>query len=280
MADSRNHFSTQTLASGQRVALRVEYDGSAFNGWQAQMQTSGTVRTVQGEIESALSTICNDPVRVYCAGRTDTGVHALAQWVHFDLEHPRSLKALLVGGNAQLPRSVRIADAITVPSEFHARHTAQARRYDYLICNAATASAVLADAALWVREALDHEVMERSLQTILGERDFSAFRAASCQSTTPMRFLESAAVWRKGSYLQIRVIANAFLHHMVRNLVGSLLEIGAGRQPETWLKWLLDQRDRTLAAATAPPHGLYLTDVRYPGEYKIPETPRAPFFIR
>ena len=256
--------------------LRVEYDGSAFSGWQAQPDT-GSVVTVQGEVESALAAVCATPVRVHCAGRTDTGVHASAQWAHLDLSVSRSLKSLVVGGNAQLPPSVRITDARLVSLDFHARHSAIARRYDYLIANTRTASALMATRALWVREPLDENAMHESLQSLLGERDFSAFRAASCQSTTPMRFMAHASCTRQGDYLQITLVANAFLHHMVRNIVGSACRVGAGDATVNWLGDLLAERDRTKAAATASPHGLYLTGVRYPEGFGIPDTTSLPF---
>lgn len=278
MADRPSgHFSTRPLASGQRIALRIEYDGSSYSGWQAQPHLPH-VATVQATLEAALAVIAAQPLRVHCAGRTDTGVHATAQWVHFDQPVERSIKSWIVGGNAQLPPEVRIADGVAVPDDFHARHSASARRYDYVIANTPTAPALWARRALWVRDRLDGERMHRALQALLGEQDFSAFRAASCQSRTPMRFMESTLVQRHGDYLQLRLVANAFLHHMVRNIVGSTLEVGLGRQPESWLGELLAGRDRTRAAATAGPQGLYLTGVRYPDNFAIEEGADLPFF--
>lgn len=232
---------------------------------------------MQQEVERALTQLCAAAVRVHCAGRTDTGVHATAQWVHFDLPASRSLKACVVGANAQLPASVRVADARVVAADFHARHSARRRSYDYLIANTSVAPALLAQRCLWFRDALDTDAMEQSLTALLGEQDFSAFRAAACQSRTPMRYLEAANVWRSGDFVQVRLTANAFLHHMVRNIVGSLLEVGRGERGPDWLAHLLASRDRTLAAATAPPHGLYLTAVDYPAEHAIPGIPRPPF---
>lgn len=274
---SAGPFSTRPLPAGQRIALRIEYDGSGYCGWQAQPHLPHA-STVQATLEAALAAIATVPVRVHCAGRTDTGVHATAQWVHFDQPVQRSLKSWIVGGNAQLPPEVRIADGVAVSMDFHARHSAVARRYDYVIANTPTAPALWAHRALWVRGALDAGAMHRALQALLGEQDFSAFRAASCQSRTPMRFLESALVRRHGDYLQLRLVANAFLHHMVRNIVGSALEVGAKRQPEAWLGDLLSGRDRTLAAATAGPQGLYLTGVRYPAVFDIQHGENLPFF--
>ncbi|MFT4768963.1 MAG: tRNA pseudouridine38-40 synthase [Glaciecola sp.] len=270
-------FSIETLPPGQRVAIRVEYDGSVYSGWQAQAQLPH-VRTVQTEVETALSKIADSPVRVFCAGRTDTGVHATAQWLHFDAPCVRSLKAWILGANAQLPLDIRLADGQAMSADFHARHSAIARQYDYLIANTRTPSALLANRIVWVRKPIDETRMRGSLQALLGEQDFSAFRASSCQSTTPMRFMESAQVFRRGDLIQIRVVANAFLHHMVRNIVGSCLQVGVGEQPEDWLGALLAGLDRTQAAATAPPQGLYLSDVRYPESLKVPSAPDLPFF--
>lgn len=270
-------FPAQVVDAGLRIALRIEYDGTPYSGWQAQPQLPG-VTTVQQTLEAALAEIAAAPVRVHCAGRTDTGVHATAQWVHFDAPAARSLKAWIVGGNARLPASVRIADGAVPGADFHARYSAVARQYDYLIANTPTAPALLAGRALWVRDPLDAVAMHRALQLILGEHDFSAFRAASCQSTTPMRFLESAAVTRRGDWVCVRLRANAFLHHMVRNLVGSLLAIGSGVAAEDWLAELLAGRDRTRAGATAPPHGLYLTGVFYPATLGLAPAPPLPLF--
>ena len=270
-------FAAETIDAGQRIALRIEYDGTPYSGWQAQPQLPG-VTTVQQTLEAALGAVAAADVRVHCAGRTDTGVHATAQWVHFDAPAARSLKSWIVGGNAQLPASVRIADGAVPGGDFHARYSAVARQYDYLIANTPTAPALLADRALWVRDPLDAAAMHRALQLILGERDFSAFRAASCQSTTPMRFLEAASVARRGDWLRVRLRANAFLHHMGRNLVGSLLAVGSGAAGEDWLAELLAGRDRTRAGATAPPHGLYLTQVAYPPAFGLAPAPPLPLF--
>ncbi len=269
-------FSDLDLEPGQRLALRIEYQGSEFSGWQAQPHLTNVV-TVQETLQQALSAIAAQPVVVHCAGRTDTGVHACAQWVHFDAPVSRSLKSWVLGANAQLPATVRIGDGLAVPATFHARHSALSRRYHYLIANTRTAPALLARQVLWVREPLDEQRMGEALQALLGERDFSAFRAASCQSTTPMRFMESIGVRRQGEYLAIDLRANAFLHHMVRNIIGSALRVGLGERPVDWLAELLAGRDRTLAGATAPPTGLYLSDVQYPDEFSIPSTPGLPF---
>lgn len=204
-------------------------------------------------------------------------MHATSQWVHFDAPVARSLKSWVLGTNAQLPKSVRVADAVAVTDDFHARHSAFARSYVYLIANSRSEPALLANRCLWVREPLNVRDMHDSLQEILGERDFSAFRAASCQSRTAMRNVRHATVLRKGDYLQLRISANAFLHHMVRNIVGSTLEIGRGRQDIGWLAQLLASGDRTQAAATAAPQGLYLTDVNYPEKFGLKKAPEQPY---
>jgi tRNA pseudouridine38-40 synthase len=233
---------------------------------------------VQQQVERALAEIAGGPVRVHCAGRTDTGVHAVAQWVHFDAPVARSIKAWIVGGNAQLPPDVRLADGLAVADDFHARHSARSRRYDYLIANTQVAPALLSHRALWFRDPLDVPRMHGALQALLGEHDFSAFRAAACQSTTPMRHVSQVAVWRPApGFVQLRITANAFLHHMVRNIVGSALETGRGRRSAAWLRELLDGGDRTRAAATAPPQGLYLSEVSYPRHHAIPAAPPPPF---
>lgn len=278
MTEGLTPFPTAGLAPGQRIALCIEYDGTAFSGWQAQPHLQA-VDTIQESVEAALGAVAAKPVRVHCAGRTDTGVHATAQWIHFDAPSERSLKSWIVGGNTQLPDSVRITNGCAVADTFHARHSARARQYDYLIANTPTASALLAHRALWVRAPLDEARMQRALQGILGEQDFSAFRAAACQSRTPMRHLASASVERRGPYLQVRLIANAFLHHMVRNIVGSLIPIGLREVPVDWLATLLRGRDRTQAAATAPPHGLYLTAVEYPPEFGLPPATALPMLF-
>lgn len=270
-------FSSSTLTAGQRIALRVEYDGTSFSGWQAQPHLPN-VSTVQQCLQAALAGVAAAPVVVHCAGRTDTGVHATAQWVHFDTPAARSLKAWIVGTNAHLPAQVRVVGGRPVPDEFHARHSARARRYDYLIANTAVAPALMDRRALWVREPLDAARMHAALQALTGERDFSAFRAAACQSRTPMRCLTEASALREGEWIRIRVEANAFLHHMVRNIVGSALAVGRGEQGRGWLAELLAGRDRTVAAATAPAHGLYLTGVRYADDYGLDAAITPAFF--
>lgn len=277
MADSFPRLSADPLPAGSRIACRVEYNGARYNGWQSQPHLN--VITVQQELEAALSAVANAPLRVHCAGRTDTGVHGHCQIVHFDAPVARSPKAWVLGTNASMAADVRLHWATAVGEDFHARFSATARRYRYLIANTPVRPAMLGGQVSWYRYPLDAELMQRAAQSLLGEQDFSAFRAAACQSSSPMRNVESVSVVRRGDILVVDIQANAFLHHMVRNIVGSLLAVGSGRKPEAWIGELLAAGDRTRAADTAPPDGLYLVDVRYPARFGLPETPYGPLLL-
>jgi tRNA pseudouridine38-40 synthase len=259
------------------MACRIEYDGSGYNGWQLQPHEG--VVTVQEKLEFALSKIAAEPVRVHCAGRTDTGVHAFSQVIHFDAPVPRSCKAWVVGGNANLPRDIRIHWAVPVTEDFHARFSAESRCYRYVIANTAIRSALSLKQVTWHRRELDQLAMHTAAQTLLGERDFSAFRAASCQSTSPMRNVQFIEVQRRGDLLIIEIVANAFLHHMVRNIAGALLAVGDGRKSLEWIVQLTAGRDRSLGVETASASGLYLADVQYPCHYTLPQTPYGPLLI-
>ena len=271
------HFPADPLPAGSRIACRVEYDGSHYNGWQAQPHLD--VPTVQEAVEGALSIVAGRPVRVHCAGRTDTGVHGHGQLIHFDAPVERSPKSWVLGANANLPYSVRLHWAVPVPGEFHARFSALARRYRYLIANTPVRPATLYRQVTWQRLPLDEQAMHGAARCLLGERDFSAFRAAACQSTTPMRNVHEISVWRRGDLVILDIRANAFLHHMVRNIAGSLIAVGIGRRERDWLSELMAGRDRTLAADTAPPDGLYLVEVVYPPKYGLPPTPYGPLLL-
>ncbi len=277
MADPDVPFAAVPLPAGGRIACRIEYDGSHYNGWQSQPHLA--VNTVQTTLEQALSVVAAAPVRVNCAGRTDTGVHGHGQVVHFDAPVERSAKAWVLGTNANLPPDVRVHWAVGVPADFHARFSAQARRYRYLIANTPVRPALLSRQVSWQRRALDHQVMHAAAQELLGERDFSAFRAASCQSRGPMRNVHCLDVSRRGDLVIIDIKANAFLHHMVRNIAGSLMAVGLGREPPEWIGQLMAGRDRSLAADTAPAAGLYLVEVVYPPQYKLPATPYGPLLL-
>ena len=270
-------LSGRELPPGQRIALTLEYNGAAYNGWQ--LQQGAQVATVQGVLEAALAEVAAHPVRVACAGRTDTGVHATNQVVHFDAPAARSPKAWLMGSNANLPDSVVVKDVQAVAAEFHARFSAQSRRYRYLILNTPARSALVPAQLTWVRHSLDVALMHREAQALLGERDFSAFRAASCQSTTAMRHVDFVQVHRQGELIVVDIQANAFLHHMVRNIVGTLLAIGRGQLAAGSVAELLALRDRSRAAETAPANGLYLVGVTYPAHISLRGYPPGPVFL-
>ncbi len=258
--------------------MALEYDGEEFKGWQ--QQRSPVMPSVQDVLEKALSVVANHPITVQCAGRTDSGVHASHQVVHFDSPVARPETAWTLGVNSQLPPSVAVKWVVGVDQSFNARFSASARRYRYIIYNARFRSAHLSQGVTWQPEALDAELMNTAAQALLGEQDFSAFRAAGCQSHTAMRNVHHARVHRKGDLVVLDIQANAFLHHMVRNIAGSLMQIGLGARPSDWLASLLASRDRNLAAATAPAAGLYLVDVHYPPEFGLPAEQPGPFFVR
>jgi tRNA pseudouridine38-40 synthase len=277
LTDTQHHFTRELIPARTRVACRIEYDGQGYSGWQAQPQFS--VLTVQERLEEAITAVAARPVRVHCAGRTDTGVHGHAQIIHFDAPVPRSAKAWVLGVNANLPRDIRVHWAVPVDSSFHARFSALSRSYRYIIANTPVRPAILSGRVTWQRHALDAPLMHSEGQCLLGEQNFSAFRAASCQSTSPMRNVSSLQVQRRGEFLLIDIQANAFLHHMVRNIAGSLMAVGSGRQPAGWLAEVLAGKDRTLAADTAASQGLYLMDVSYPVQYELPAPAPGPLML-
>lgn len=258
-----------------KIALGIEYDGSAYFGWQRQQN----VPSVQQHLEQALSKIANEPITVFCAGRTDAGVHATGQVVHFETNVFRDQVAWTMGVNANLPKNIAVRWATEVEDEFHARFSALARRYRYIIYNHKYRPAILGAGLSHYHMPLDAEKMHRAAQFLLGENDFSAFRAAQCQSKSPWRNVHHIQVSRSHAYIIIDIKANAFVHHMVRNIVGSLLEVGYGNQPEEWMAVLLASKDRTQAAATAKAEGLYLVEVDYPEAYRLPKVDVGPLFI-
>jgi len=249
-----------------RFALGIEYDGTDFSGWQRLSHG----RSVQAEVEAALSFVAAHPVEVTCAGRTDAGVHAHCQVVHFDSAAERSPRAWALGANSQLGSDVAVLWAQPVSGEFHARFGARSRRYRYTIQNRPIRAALHARFVTWERVPLDVDAMRMAAQALIGEHDFSAFRTVACQANSPMRNVHEIAIARRGGEVSIEIEANAFLHHMVRNIVGSLLPIGRGERAPEWLGELLRGRERRVAGPTAPASGLAFIAPRYPAEWNLP----------
>lgn len=249
-----------------RIALGIEYDGSAYNGWQMQKHGLG----VQQVVEQALSNVADHPVKVVCAGRTDTGVHALEQVVHFDTTAEREMRGWVFGANANLPENVSVLWAKKVADDFHARFSAVSRRYRYMILNRAVRPAVNAGRVTWEYRNLDIETMQQAGSYLLGEHDFTSYRALQCQSKTPMRNVLQLDVHKEGDIVIFEIEANAFLHHMVRNIAGVLITIGAGEKPAEWSRQVLELRDRTQGGITAPADGLYFLKVSYPTHFAVP----------
>lgn len=258
-----------------RIALGVEYDGSAYYGWQRQTN----VDSVQACLEKALSRVADAPIVVFCAGRTDAGVSATGQVVHFDTPVKRKDAAWTMGVNTHLPKDIAVRWVTGVADDFHARFSATARRYRYVIYNHRYRPAILQSGITHIYMPLDVDKMQRAGQVLLGENDFTSFRAVQCQSRTPWRRMIHLNVTRHGDYVVVDIKANAFVHHMVRNIVGSLVEVGAGNQPESWIAELLAAKDRNLAAATAKAEGLYLVSVDYPEKFALPKTTLGPLFL-
>lgn len=253
-----------------RIALGLEYDGSAFCGWQSQAHALG----VQSVVEAALSAVADHPVAVIAAGRTDAGVHAAMQVVHFDTDASRTQRGWMLGATSNLPVQVSALWAREVPDAFHARYSALARTYRYLILNRVPRPALGAARICWVRDPLDENRMRAAAQHLTGEHDFSSFRAAECQARTPLRNVHEITVERSGSSIVLTVRANAFLHHMVRNIAGVLIAIGVGERPTDWAAQVLAARDRTKGGVTAAPGGLYLAGIRYAAGLGLPSEPQ------
>ena len=255
-------------AGGGRIALRIEYDGSAFGGWQKQ--ASPEIPTVQGCLETAIGRVADAPVKLVCAGRTDVGVHATGQIAHFDCPRDRGRRAWTLGVNSLLPPAVRVREAFPAAADFSARFSALSRRYVYLLYRGTIDAALLRGRAAREPRRLDLAAMREGSRHLLGERDFSSFRAAGCQSRSPARNVDRLDVYRQRGFLVIDIRANAFLRHMVRNIAGSLLEVGRGDRRPDWMREILQARDRKAAGATAPAAGLYLVAATYPPDRGIP----------
>ena len=254
----------------KRIALGLQYDGSSWQGWQTQLHG----KTVQDVLEKALTEFCQHPVETVCAGRTVAGVHAFGQVVHFDTTAERELFSWVRGVNAHLPSSIAVRWATEVEggeNGFHARFSATARTYHYLIYNHPIRSPLWEKRAGWAFRALDVDAMDRAAQSLMGMHDFSAFRAAQCQANSPIRTLHRIHVQRQKDLIAVSLTANAFLHHMVRNIVGSLIQVGNGNQPVSWVADVLESRERDLAAPTFSPDGLYLAKVDYDERWGLPQ---------
>lgn len=256
-----------------RYALGVEYDGTDFSGWQrlAKLGADEANPSVQGALERALSFVADAPISTVCAGRTDAGVHARCQVVHFDSNAAREPRAWVLGTTARLPASVSVRWCVPVMSDFDARFSAQARRYRYRILNRSVRPALARQYLSWVREPLDADAMHAAAQALCGELDFSSFRTAQCQARHARRNVHSISVKRTADRIDVDVQANAFLHHMVRNIVGSLLLVGSGHRPTSWIAEVLAARDRTLAGPTAPATGLVFVSPLYRPAWQLPE---------
>jgi tRNA pseudouridine38-40 synthase len=271
-------YSSGIMAAAMRIALGIEYAGSAFEGWQSQPHG----RTVQDAVERALGIIAGESIRLHAAGRTDTGVHATAQVVHFDTGAHRPVTAWVRGTNTWLPPGVAVRWAVEVDEGFHARYLARERSYRYLLCDAPVRPAILAGRVGWFHLPLDVERMADAAAQLCGEHDFSSFRAASCQAKTPVRVMSEARVAREGGIIMFDFSANGFLHHMVRNLVGALVAVGKGERLPQWIGELLAGRERAKGAPTFAPDGLYLCGVSYPPHWPLPDGGRImtrPYFV-
>jgi len=255
-----------------KYAIGVEYCGVAYCGWQRQPHCD----SIQQNLEAALGFIANHPVELVCAGRTDAGVHAIEQVAHFETSSERSQRAWVMGANCRLPRDIRLLWARPVPDDFHARFSALARAYRYIILNADVASGLFHDRSSWEFRPLDHEAMHEAAQLLLGEHDFSAFRAAGCQAKSASRDVQEISITRQDQLIYLDIKANAFLYHMVRNIAGSLISIGKGECNIDWFAKVFAAGDRNQADATAPAAGLYFLQACYPALYKLPTTTRKP----
>lgn len=254
-----------------RLALGVEYDGGDFLGWQRLTpRGEASPDTVQGALEAALSSIADTRIDTTCAGRTDAGVHAQCQVVHFDTDVVRDPRGWILGTTTRLPDSVCVRWCVPVADDFHARFSARARRYRYRMLNRGVRPALGRQVLSWIRRPLDADAMHVAAQSLVGEHDFSAFRTVHCQAPHARRDLQRIVVSRSGDVVQVEVKANAFLHHMVRNIVGSLIDVGAGDRPSTWIAEVLAGRDRTAAGITAPAAGLVFVGPQYPVEWSLP----------
>lgn len=266
-----------TAAAVFRIALGVEYNGSAYYGFQLQ---KNDLPTIQGELERALTQVAGgEPVRLICAGRTDAGVHACEQVLHFETSVLRKPAGWLFGSNRYLPRDISVHWVKQVPEHFHARFSARRRRYRYVIYSDPVRPALLGDGVTWTHKELDLVKMNQAARYLLGTHDFTSFRDSDCQAKSPVKTLDGICLTQHGHFIVLDIRASAFLHHMVRNIAGTLMKIGAGDKPVAWMPQVLQARQRAAAGATAPAYGLYLVQVEYPEEFDLPERPLGPNFL-
>ena len=258
-----------------RYALGIEYDGKNYCGWQRQ----NNVITVQEKLEQALSKIANETIEVVCAGRTDTGVNATNQVIHFDTRSVRKDVGWTLGVNTHLPSDIAVTWVKKVDDDFHARFSATARHYRYIIYNNPMRSAILSHGISHCHFPLDEKLMQQGAEHLLGRHDFTSFRTVHCQSHSAVRTIEHCNVTRQAKYIIVDIKANAFLHHMVRNVVGSLMRVGQAQETTSWVKDVLEAKNRCVAGVTAPPEGLYFVGVEYPDKFLIPKMPMGPLFL-
>ena len=263
--------------SQYRIALALEYNGRNYHGWQ--LQAKSAVPTVQQALEHALARVAAHPVRTICAGRTDTGVHATAQIVHFDSDVERSPRQWTRGANTYLPKDVRVRWAQPVSHEFHARFSASSRRYRYFIINTQVRSAIFAGQQTHVYAPLNVDLMQVEAELLHGQHDFTSYRAVACQAKSPVRRIETLRVVRRNNVIMLDIKANAFLQHMVRNIAGVLIAVGSGKESPGWARTVLEAKNRCAGGVTATPDGLYLVKVDYPSEFDLPELPLGPDFF-
>lgn len=278
MSDAVPAAAAEIAAAGfSRVALGLEYRGARFRGFQRQ---AGNVLSIQGCLEEALSKVAGGaPVTIHCAGRTDALVHASGQVVHFDTMVERPLHAWIMGGNMNLPKDISVTWAKVMPAHFHARFSAMARRYRYVIYNDPIRPAHMAEEVTWNHRPLDVRRMQEAARVLVGTHDFSAFRATQCQAKSPIKTVHHLQVIEHGRFIVLDVRANAFLHHMVRNIAGVLMAIGAGERPVDWAREVLERGERRSGGVTAHPYGLYLVGVEYPDEFELPQRYLGPHFL-
>lgn len=276
MADVSKDQQGAISIAPHRYALCIEYQGTHYRGWQRQGEG---VISVQETLEKALSRIANEPVSVVCAGRTDACVNATYQIIHFETHAKRDMRAWVLGTNSNLPDDIAVKWAVPVPEAFHARFSARERRYRYVILSAPVKPALLAKGVTWTHKTLDVSRMNAAAEYLVGEHNFNAYRAVNCQAKNPVREIRSLQVYKSGQLIVIDVQANAFLHHMVRNIAGVLMAIGCGEAEPGWAKEVLDAQDRRQGGVTAPPYGLYFVDVHYPDGFELPKSDLGPYFI-